>query len=446
MHVLKVGGSILRERRDIDAVVRILQHSEGSERLLILSAFGQSTRLLDQACQTALRSEEDAYLVLERLLDDHKKMIELSVDRAETQQLVLSAMADFALRLRQFVKGIHITAQLSPRIRDKVLSFGEAMALHLFSAILSERGIAHATVDAETILVTNDEYGSAKPQRRETYQNVAKLLIPVLEKSGLVLMQGYVARSTSGYTTTMGRESSNLTAAIMANSLHAQDLTVYTDVDGIRSADPMVVHGTRKIESLSYARAYTMATAGMKLLYPTMIEPLRAARIPLRIRGLHHPDSVGTLIADGTGSSRQSAIIVIRALNLITVQARSLDADRDIRTIVLPALVENDHVIHSTRSGSVLNFTVTDDGLSGMKALLPEDCHVSHQNNIDLVRIIHDGSIGFALVAEVCKRDSFRASIHRLEWAEHDECITIHCAARISSELSGALHSACASS
>jgi aspartate kinase len=178
-------------------------------------------------------------------------------------------------KLRGILRGISITRELTPRTRDAALSFGELFALIIIDAFLAREGFSHKAIDAAELIATDSNYGNARPVIDKTRANVESIMRPAIDSAGLAITQGFVARSMDGEITTMGIESSNLTAILLAGMLGVDSVTFYTDVDGILCADPEIIPDARRIGRMDYDTAYRAALSGLKLIYPPMIEIAR---------------------------------------------------------------------------------------------------------------------------------------------------------------------------
>lgn len=161
--------------------------------------------------------------------------------------------------------------ELTPRTLDRIVSVGEKLALHLLHHALSQRGLSVATLPASELIVTDATFGNAAPLEDAIAERVRQRLLPTFDRADYILTEGFVGATLEGETTTMGKESSTLTAALLARQLNARELVLYTPVPGIFTADPMEVASARRIDHLHYDDAERLARAGLKLLFPTMI-------------------------------------------------------------------------------------------------------------------------------------------------------------------------------
>ncbi len=441
MHVLKFGGSILRSAEDFMAMAEILRQRTSSPCLVIVSALSNSTRELDACCTLAIDSAERAEQRCDDLLRRTQSWSEALLHSVDSKQTFARYVEQSRAEILQLLRGIAITKQLTPRIRDKVLAFGEHIASVLIGLYLGDQGITTQTVNAEEIIVTDGTHGAARPLRRESHYNSARLLLPILDSGKIVIMAGFIARSEGGHTTTMGRESSNLSAALMAQLLHAEELTVYTDVEGLRSADPSVVNNARLIPQLSYAQAYTLAAAGLKLLYPSMIEPLRAANITMNVRHLRNPDGPSTRI-DADHSARSLGVALrIPAVSVIHMQARSLTAAQGLRTEAIRCATELAGLHHLSSGSSALSVCIDPESCSALISRLPDDVSSTRHDGVDCIVLIHTPDLPLQRLASTVATHEPSEDILRCSWMETEHTSVVICRSDSAESLYRNLHS-----
>lgn len=294
---MKFGGSVLRNPEGFAHMVEIL-HQETSQLLVIISAFGSSTRDLEHAARTAESgAQELAFAYLDAIITEHHTFAQDLLSNEATKSALNFFLDESSLRIRDLLRGISITRELTDRTLDSILSYGELLALHIVRHYLDESGFDLAFVSAENVIVTDTVHGSATPHRELTARNVERTLKPAFDNKQLVITQGFVAKSSSGEITTMGKESSNLTATLLAELLGASEVVIWTDVEGICTADPKIIDSPQTIPSMSYQEARIAASAGLKLIYSTMIEPAERADIPITFRSAFTVSSNYTTIS-----------------------------------------------------------------------------------------------------------------------------------------------------
>jgi aspartate kinase len=265
--------------------------------VVVVSALGSTTRLLDAALADAHSADLEGAMhhvaELERLHGVCLARLGLDGQVARSLQVLVQ---EGLTALTTMLRGIATTRQCTPRVRDRVLSWGEDLAREIAVRWLNAQGLSARSVPSRSVIVTTDEFGCARPLTEETTGHATALIAPLLAERHIVVIEGFVGQSTSGDVTTMGRESSNLTATLLGAALNADMVTIYTDVEGVRSGDPHEVAHTAAREHLSYTQARIAAEAGVKLLYPTMMQPAEHAHIPVRIASAFAPTGASTVI------------------------------------------------------------------------------------------------------------------------------------------------------
>lgn len=318
--VVKFGGAVLRSPHDFtrlyEAVLDCLNTAQSTSQqqkrqrlLLVISAFGTTTRDLERAARSSADgSTADTNVIVDHLAQEHLEFVRVLLGNTEAGAALELLIAETTSELKTILDGIAVTKQLTKRTLDRVLAYGELLALHIARHLLSNNGVNADWADARTIMVTNDEFGTAKPIESQTQVNVANKLVAKLDSHDCVLMQGFVGATADGVVTTMGRESSTLTATFLAALLQATEVRIYTDVSGVCTADPKLFADTRIHPQLSFEQAAIAAHHGLKLLYSTTIEPAQKAGIPVRIINASARDR-GTVI--GRLGARYAPIVIV---------------------------------------------------------------------------------------------------------------------------------------
>lgn len=302
MVILKVGGAVLGSGPE--GFQRLIEHMRAHQGgLLVVSALGSTTRRLAAAATAAQQQDEQgARSGIHEIVEGHREMAGRlkSVFRGDLPMWedLLVTMDAAEVELHQLMRSIGITRQLSSRTLDRVLAYGERLALAMSAQVLRAHGVDVVALDAREWMVTSPAYGAAEPLMDKTRLRVERAVRPLLATHPWVLTQGFVGAAEDGSTTTMGRESSNLTATVAGAVLHADRVIIVTDVEGVRSADPHMVEGTELRPQLTYAQARIAAHHGVKVLYPTMIEPAEQAQIPIVLESAVAPGGPHTVIAN----------------------------------------------------------------------------------------------------------------------------------------------------
>ncbi len=299
MNVMKFGGAVLRDPEGFRRMVQIVREAPTGETLVVVSAFSTATRDLESAAQLAQKGLlAEAIGRVDRVVANHEALAKVLLPVGTSGEGVQSMLLEARHELVTLLNGVSTTRQLTAKTLDRILVFGEFVALHIARDVLQEAGLDVTGVDAQNIIVTTTEHGNASPLPEKTALRVEHELLPAFEKHKIVVVQGFVGRTEDGAATTMGKESSNLTATLLGSLLRADEVVIFTDVEGVRSSDPRICAETVLRPHLSYDQASIAAHHGLKLLYPTMIEPAALSGIPIRIASAEHPHGESTIIDD----------------------------------------------------------------------------------------------------------------------------------------------------
>ncbi len=308
--VLKFGGTSLGSAERIRDVARLVAARGGDPCVVVASAMGGVTDLLvGLKISLSGRDREAAGRARAILAQRHEEAVGgLDLPAAERAALNESVAAELR-RVEEISSGVLLLEEISPRTSDALLSVGELISSRLLAAALSAGGSEAVWVDPREILATDATHGAARTDEAETARRVAARVLPELEAGRVVVTGGFVGAAPGGSTTTLGRGGSDTSAAVLGGALKDAGLAVgvieiWTDVDGILTADPRVVPAARAVPEVSYPEAAELAFFGAKVLHPATIRPAVQRGIPVAVRNTFHPDAPGTVVrkdAPGTG-------------------------------------------------------------------------------------------------------------------------------------------------
>lgn len=296
MKVLKFGGSSVAKPERIRGIVEILKgyYTKGEKFTVVFSAFGGVTDSLIEMSNLAAKGDE-AYLALfeefsHRHLDACRELLD-----GEYRNSVLPELLNNHEVLKNLLYGVFLVREASLRTMDYLLSFGERNSAYIISHVLRQSGINASYLDARKIIKTDKQFGSAKVDFETTYQKIRE---HYAQSPEIQVVTGFVASSKGGLTTTLGRGGSDYTASLLAAGLDASVIEIWTDVDGVLTADPRKVRRAFTISSMTYAEAMEMSHFGAKVIYPPTLQPALVKKIPLYIKNTFNPSFPGTLISD----------------------------------------------------------------------------------------------------------------------------------------------------
>ncbi|MDR2658682.1 MAG: bifunctional aspartate kinase/homoserine dehydrogenase I [Spirochaetaceae bacterium] len=321
MIIMKFGGTSVGSASAIERLAQIVNKKSAELGVVVVSAFSGVTDALITAARTAERGEafDDMLTALNKRHTETAKT--LLKDPALTP--AIAEIEAVFTELRLLLDGVFILKELSPRSLDYIMSFGERLSASLIAKYFNEYGIKAEYLDSRLLIKTDEGYGGAKVFTEETYKNIKTYMA---EHKTPQIAAGFIASTRKGATTTLGRGGSDYTAAIFGAALNAEVVEIWTDVDGILTADPKMVKDAFRIDEISYSEAVEMSHFGAKVLYPPTVQPLFEKKIPIWIGNSFNPDSKGTLISGNKikNSWPVRGISSLRNITLITVQGTSM--------------------------------------------------------------------------------------------------------------------------
>ncbi len=433
MDVIKVGGAVLRDLGGFDKFAKILGNHKSDNLIIVVSAFSLSTReLSSMAHLAAIGDKEKAIASTEKFIMKHIRLSENIIKSHDILIQLKIQLDTISLKLYSIIEGVTITKELSARILDLILSFGELFALTIIDALLTDRNYRHKTIDSTSLIISDNTFGNAKPIETETQDRINKLLIPEINQNKLILTQGFVAATVNGDITTMGIESSNLTAAILAKMTGAKRLTLWTDVRGIRSADPKIVDKTKLIKSMSYSEAYTAGALGLKLIYPGMIDYAKENNIELIFRSAFDGHKEFTTISKK--SAENKLIICSDGYRLIEITPED-STQYQIASNWTQELINNPEIIvkSSTISSGKISILIKQNGV---KPIPPKELKPEISESISQISTVN---IPKAKLLKVIVKEEF--SIRNLSVSDDGTNSSVfYCEQKYSEEMINLLH------
>jgi aspartate kinase len=280
MRVLKFGGTSVADAAAFEHAVQIVREHTSAPVVVVVSAMSGITDALISANRE----------VIENHLQRHCEVAEsLELNCvAECRSMIETAARQIATLLNADMAEI--------KTRDAIAAYGETLCAQLFTMILEQRGIPASYVDARRCIVTDDHHGNANPLLGELESRTRVGLDPLLKSRRVPVLGGFIGSTRAGVTTTLGRGSSDYSATLIGAALHADEIQIWTDVDGVQTADPKLVPETRTVPIISYDEAAQLAVLGARVMHAKMIEPVLSRRIPIRIRNSRAHELEGTLI------------------------------------------------------------------------------------------------------------------------------------------------------
>ena len=307
--IWKFGGTSVGSADNIRSILRLVHTATMRPQAIVFSALGGVTDSLTHLTTCSLQ-EDDALLVA--LKDRHFDIASTLLNGKTAQECSVAMLALFD-ELEVSLSQKRSTTSHTAAFSDQIVSFGERLSTLLLTHILQDDGIEAEYLDARSLIQTDDTYGNARPLLTESYSAMREHF---LQRESLQCVTGFIGRSTSGQTTTLGRGGSDYTAALIAHALDASKLEIWTDVDGVLSANPRLIPEAHLIPELSYIEAMELSHFGAKVLYPPTIQPVREKQIPLYVRNTLNPKCSGTRISHAP--NREATTTPVTAISSVS--------------------------------------------------------------------------------------------------------------------------------
>jgi aspartate kinase len=329
--VMKFGGTSVARGENIRGVANIVADSVKKDHqvVVVVSALaGITNQLIEEAEQAKKKDEKQIQDFTRKLIEKHVTAITEAIDNKSIQKEVEQIIKKTVDELEKVLTGICYVGEITPKSRDYVLSFGERLSAPIIGGALREIKLqTQCFTGKEAGIVTDDNFGEARPLMNVTTHQVKGRLESLLEKKIVPVVTGYIAATQDGVVTTLGRGGSDYTATVLGVALSADEVWIWTDVDGIMTTDPKIVQSAKMLPQLSYGEAAEMAIFGAKAMHPSALEPVIEANIPVRIRNVFNPENPGTLIADDKeikSTEVVKAVALIRDVAMINIRGAAM--------------------------------------------------------------------------------------------------------------------------
>ncbi|HYK89579.1 MAG TPA: bifunctional aspartate kinase/homoserine dehydrogenase I, partial [Acidobacteriota bacterium] len=325
--VLKFGGTSLRSCEAIAQVMEIVRGQAKSGPLVtVVSAMsGVTDRLLELGHKALERKRQQVYSELDALRSLHWENFAPLTNSAGTKDWIERFLELHFAEIRGITDGIYLLREFSEKTRDKLLSYGEILSSGLLARVLKDSGGSFRHSDARDWIVGEWTPQGVMVDSKETERLIRARLLPILERGLAPVVPGFICTTTDGLTATLGRNGSDYSASIVGAALQARELWIYTDVDGVMTADPNLVAEAAVLSQISYQEAAEMSYFGAKVLHPKTMIPAVLKRIPIRIKNTFNANSDGTLITErSTSKPPVKTVTSARDLTLLNIEGNGM--------------------------------------------------------------------------------------------------------------------------
>jgi aspartate kinase len=315
MNVFKFGGASINSIERIENVGKIIKSFGADKILIIISAMGKTTNALEKVVDAFFAgNQKEALDLFEAIKNEHNYVLQQLVKKETT------SLKDFYTEIEWLLHDKPVRAY--DYYYDQIVCCGELLSTALVSAYFNEIGIANNWVDVRDILRTDNNFRDAIVDWDFTQTKITETIVPLFEKTNLVLTQGFIGATDENESTTLGREGSDYSAAIFANMLNAKSLTIWKDVEGVMNADPKEFADAQIINYLSYNEVIEMAYYGAQVIHPKTIKPLQNKQIPLYVKCFLNKDLPGTTITNKVAHNLPPILVVKQQQVLLQLSSK----------------------------------------------------------------------------------------------------------------------------
>jgi aspartate kinase len=327
--VMKFGGTSVGSPAAIQQTASIIQQYKHiwDNLVVVVSAMsGVTDKLILSARLAAGNDGAGAREIITLIQNQHLEVVNALVSDPTEKQNLMVVLQKRLDELSSYCQSIQVLGEVTPRGMDVISSLGERINAQIIAAVLRNNGTPAQAVEASECIITDRTFQNAAPDMQHSRKKIQSTLSPLFQQNLVPVVTGFLAATPEGVITTLGRGGSDYTAAILADCLDADEVWIWTDVDGVLSADPRVVPDARPIPEISFAEVGELAYFGARVLHPKTIRPVVSRNMPLWVKNTFNPDFPGTRITQNPSRARGeiTAISMIKDLSILTVEGRGM--------------------------------------------------------------------------------------------------------------------------
>lgn len=369
MQVFKFGGASVKDAESVKNVSSILKKYATEPTIVVISAMGKMTNKLEELTNAYFHKEGDTQNILNDIREFHFSILDqlFAHKNNAVYNDVENVFVELAWALEEepsFSYNHHY---------DQIVSQGEILSTKIVSAYLNETGIKNKWMDARGLIQTDNSYREGKVDYELSETLVNTQLVPHFKNTNIVLTQGFIGGTSENFTTTLGREGSDYTAALLAYFSNAKQVIIWKDVPGVLNADPKYFKNTKKIDELSYHDAIELTYFGASVIHPKTIKPLQNKNIPLYVRSFIQPDEAGTIVKGGDKRIGVTSYIFKANQILLSIQPKDFSFIAEENLSVIFNLFSKYHVRINMMQNSAISFSAcADDDVHKIEPLIQE--------------------------------------------------------------------------
>ena len=315
--VIKFGGTSLATVKDIQNVVKTVSTLSNKNNLVVVCSAvdGITDELIKISNEVRKENKKEANRILASISQKHRQFATHLITNSKIQKALLKKLQFDLQELEELVHGLILLGEVTPRSYDYLISFGERLSINLVSFALEEmKNKSIPLTGKEAGIITDSNFGESRPLIDTTRIRLSKIIQSYISKNVIPVIGGFAGADQHGNITTFGRGGSDYTATIIASCIHADEIWLMSDVDGMMTADPKLVKDAKLLKEVSYAEAIEMALFGAKQIHPRTFEPLLSKKIPMRIRSTFDLKNTGTFVTASPSASTRKTVKCVSAI------------------------------------------------------------------------------------------------------------------------------------
>jgi len=388
MLVYKFGGASVKDAASIRALLPIIEKQKSEKLVLVISAMGKMTNAFEHLL--ALYRKDDP-MKLNQLNQIKTYHLAIVSDLFDINHPTFQLLNDCFLKLEEKLK--KVPSQSYDYAYDQTVVFGELLSTRIVSEFFKQNEVSNVLLDVSELLITNAKYRDARLDWEKTKAEIGSKLKPQFNKSRLIITQGFIGGTEKGIRTTLGREGSDYSAAILAHCLDAEELTVWKDVSGVLNADPKQFSEARNLKHISYHETVELAFYGASVIHPRTLQPLKSKHIPLFVRSFKNPEQETIINSDNSDDRNIPSFIIKENQILFSIASRDFSfIDAEKLTGILK-LFSSNHFHIRLLQNSALNFSIVADEnplqLDELLAKLQGEFTVKYNRALSLLTVRH---------------------------------------------------------
>lgn len=386
--VFKFGGASIKDAEAIKNVVSILESYREEKLLLVVSAMGKTTNALEKIVNAHAAGTDKAFELLEEVKQQHFSiMLELFGEEEEVFAQVNDTFVEIEWVLEEEAHEDY------DYMYDQIVSVGELVSSKIVAAYLSKSKLPTEWLDARDVITTDNLYREAWVNWEETVPRAQKHALSKLDAGNFVLTQGFIGSTSENFTTTLGREGSDYTAAIFSFCLDAESMSIWKDVPGVLTADPRLFNKVSKLDRLSYREAIEMTYYGAKVIHPKTIKPLQNKSIPLHVKSFIDPRGSGTLISSEVEDNYPPMITVEKNQAILQISTRDFSFVAEHHLSQLFQLIAEYRLQVNMMQNTAISFIVcvndVENRVERFKEKIESDFKVVVDRGLELITVRH---------------------------------------------------------